>query len=95
MSSSFQSSVNGVAISRSRFARFTNLSVRVWIASPRASISSSVSSVNSTEDIEFAFLAREARTPSSERRCFRALRTSGSVLTSSVSRDNALQLTCY
>ena len=67
--------------------------MRDWIASPRASISSSVSSVSSTLDIEFALRERETRTPSSERRCFRALRTSGSVLTSSVSLDKALQLT--
>lgn len=69
--------------------------MRVWIASPSASISSSVSSVSSTVDIAFAFFAREARTPSSLRRCLRALRTSGSDLTSSVSRERALQLTYY
>ena len=93
ISSSFHNSVNGVAISRSLFARLTNLSVRVWMASPNASISSSDSSVSSIEDIALARFAREARTPSSDRRCFLAFLISGSDLTSSVSRERQLQLT--
>jgi hypothetical protein len=49
--------------------------------------------VERVEAIVFAFLASDARTPSSERRSFRARRTSGSDFTSSVSRERALQLT--